>query len=178
MRLEKYCFYYGIYHNTLQDQLSSVVAKKLKCIFIHHKNPYLRLGPFRFEQKYHAPEIAILHEFLGKNEVSHILKRAEGNLKSTPFIDYDGPSNFSKERTSKIMYLNELFEKNMLTVSKKIEMVTQTYLKNEACASENYQIMNYGLGGKISPHVDSIGRQFQEKDNLSGTGNYDRMIQL
>ena len=76
------------------------------------------------------------------------------------------------------MYLNELFEKNMLTVSKKIEMVTQTYLKNEACASENYQIMNYGLGGKISPHVDSIGRQFQEKDNLSGTGNYDRMIQL
>ena len=33
-------------------------------------------------------------------------------------------------------------------------------MKEEQFASENYQIMNYGIGGRISMHLDSIGKIF------------------
>ena len=58
------------------------------------------------------------------------------------------------------MYVNELMFSQAMALSKKIEMVTKLQLKHEYYGSENFQIMNYGLGGKISPHVDSIGPNF------------------
>ena len=42
-----------------------------------------------------------------------------------------------------------------MALSRKIERATKFNLYNEKFASENYQIMNYGIGGTISPHVDS-----------------------
>jgi len=36
-------------------------------------------------------------------------------------------------------------------------------LYNEQFASENYQTMNYGIGGTISGHVDSMGIHYCTK---------------
>ena len=64
--------------------------------------------------------------------------------------------------------MNERLVPEAEAMSIKAEQITKLNLYNEQFASENYQIMNYGLGGKISPHVDSIGRQFQKNDFTSG----------
>ena len=53
------------------------------------------------------------------------------------------------------MYMNEHLVPEAMTISRKIERATKFNLYNEKFASENYQIMNYGIGGTISPHVDS-----------------------
>ena len=42
-------------------------------------------------------------------------------------------------------------------VSDRIEAAMRFKLYNEMYASENYQTMNYGIGGTISGHVDSLG---------------------
>ena len=55
------------------------------------------------------------------------------------------------------MYMNENLVKEAETISKNIELITKTYLKNDQYASENFQVMNYGIGGKISGHVDTVG---------------------
>ena len=54
-------------------------------------------------------------------------------------------------------------------ISNRIELVTGLNLYNEQFASENYQIMNYGIGGKITPHVDSIA--FKYDKNYSDATN-------
>ena len=140
--------------------MSPSVSKTLKCTQLHHSNPYLKMGPFKFEQKHYNPEIALLHDFVSVRESDNVKKLTKGNLITTPYITRGGENEFSKERTSKVMYLNELLVPEAMSVSKKIELATRFRLKHEHYASENYQVMNYGLGGKISPHVDSIGRNF------------------
>ena len=68
------------------------VTKLLKCTFIHHNQPYLKLGPFALEQKHQDPEIALLHDFISLEESENVKKLARGKLITTPYmiqcIDY------------------------------------------------------------------------------------------
>ena len=53
--------------------------------------------------------------------------------------------------------MSELKEDVARKVSDRIEAGMRFKLYNEMYASENYQTMNYGIGGTISGHVDSLG---------------------
>ena len=125
----------------------------------------MKLGPFKFEIKHQEPEIGLIHEFASLNETKSIQDRARGQTKSTPYGTYDGSSDFSKQRTSKVMYMNEKLEKEAMVLSKKIELATHFRLYQEDYASENYQVMNYGIGGKINIHMDEPGYNFSKYNN-------------
>ena len=55
------------------------------------------------------------------------------------------------------MYMNENLMKEAMKLSKNIEWATKFKLSKDQYASENFQVMNYGIGGKISGHTDSAG---------------------
>ena len=48
-------------------------------------------------------------------------------------------------------------------VSDRIEGAMRFKLYSEEFASENYQTMNYGIGGTISGHVDSMGKTWSKE---------------
>ena len=136
------------------------MIKKLWCHWLHHNNPYLKIGPFKMEVHHTDPEIAQLHDFVSQTEVDSIKDLVRGKMQSTPYFIKGSSERFSKERTSKIKYLNELIVPEAMTISKKIEQATRLKLYQDKFSSENYQVMNYGIGGKIAPHVDSFGQVF------------------
>merc|ERR1712226_190712 len=49
-----------------------------------------------------------------------------------------------------------------MDISKRIGLVTGLGLYHEQFASENYHILNYGIGGKISGHVDNKGPLYDD----------------
>ena len=53
--------------------------------------------------------------------------------------------------------MNEHKENAAKKLSDKIEKATRFRLYSDNLDSENYQVMNYGIGGTISGHVDSPG---------------------
>ena len=55
-------------------------------------------------------------------------------MKSTPYISKGDSKDFSKDRTSKVMYMNELLVPEAMAMSKKIELATQFQLKHEKFA--------------------------------------------
>ena len=146
----------------------------LKCVFIRHADPHLKLGPFKFELLHLAPEIGLIHEFVSKKEAETIKMLARGKMRSTPYISMDnGSQNYSKQRTSKVIYMNENLVPGCKTISNRIEWLTLMKMKHEIFASENFQIMNYGIGGKISAHVDAFGEIFTN----SSIGKFDSIKQ-
>ena len=145
--------------------------KDLKCVWLHYNNPYLWLGPFKFEFKHQNPEIALIHDFINEEEAQKIKMLARGRMKSTPYIVTGEGKGFSKQRTSKVMYLNEKLVPEAMVLSQRIEIATRLKLSHEQFASENFQIMNYGIGGKINAHVDSPGVIFA-KDYIDENGNF------
>ena len=147
-----------IYNYSLfQFERPPLMTKTLTCINMHHNDPYLKLGPFKFELLHSDPEIAVFHQLISVGESEDVKNLARGNLRSTPYIVNQKNEKFSKKRTSKVMYMNENLVKEAMVVSKKIEMATRFRLSYEKFASENFQVMNYGIGGKIDAHVDASG---------------------
>ena len=72
-------------------------------------------------------------------------------MKSTPFRDGKSSQekSYSKLRTSKVMYINEKLVPFMRPISRRITLATKFKMKEDPHASENFQIMNYGMGGRI-----------------------------
>ena len=85
-------------------------------------------------------------------------------MKTTPYQENGKDSSFSKARTSKVRYLNEKKWQVAMKISRRIEIITKFNICNEWFSSENYQVMNYGIGGKISQHYDSRGQIFGTND--------------
>ena len=106
----------------------------MNCSLLHHNDPYLKLGPFKFEIKHQEPEIGLIHEFASLNETKSIQYRARGQTKSTPYGTYDGSSDFSKQRTSKVMYMNERLVPEAEVITVKAQQITKLNLYNERFA--------------------------------------------
>ena len=129
---------------------------------MHHGNPYHRLGPFKYELLHLDPEIGLYHQLISVQESENVKDLARGKMRSTPYVVDSKNEPFSKSRTSKVMYMNEKLVKEAMAMSNKVEWATRFRLKDEKYGSENYQVMNYGIGGKITPHVDSPGVTLNE----------------
>ena len=132
-------------------------TRHLNCQWLHHDNPYLRLGPFKFEVHHTNPQVAELHDFISENMTDKVKDEARGKMKATPYVVGDKEEAYSKLRTSKVMYMNEKRVTLMMNVSNRIEKATRYRLTHEQYASENFQVMNYGIGGTINGHLDSSG---------------------
>ena len=122
------------------------LEKDLKCSFLHHNNPYLKLSPFKYEIHHQNPEIGVVHDFASAKELEVIKRNARGHMKSTPYVTGEVENAYSKLRTSKVTYMNEKIVKFIQPLSKRIGQVTKFRLKQEQYASENFQVMNYGIG--------------------------------
>ena len=93
-------------------------------------------------------------------------------MRATPYVTGKTENSYSKLRTSKVMYMNELLVPIAMTLSKKVTLVTKYRMKEETYASENFQVMNYGIGGRISGHLDSVGGNTQESSENAMYGGF------
>ena len=48
--------------------------KKLNCILLHHKNPFLKIGPFKYEFLSKEPSIGLVHDLMSNKVVEGIKK--------------------------------------------------------------------------------------------------------
>lgn len=78
----------------------------LKCGFIHHNNPYFRLGPFKLEVLNELPFVSMFHDFMHNAEMDHYKAFAKPKL----FRSVTGLADTqvkAKTRTSKQAWLAE-----------------------------------------------------------------------
>ena len=56
---------------------------KQKCSWLHHEDPYLRLGPFKFEVRQIVPARAVYHDLLSEKEMSYLVDYSTPRLSNT-----------------------------------------------------------------------------------------------
>ena len=57
-----------------------VKTKEVNCRLLHHRNPYLRLGPFKEEQKSERPYAVVFHDILSDIEMNYLVEESRPNL--------------------------------------------------------------------------------------------------
>ena len=126
----------------------------LSCLSLHYRNPYLKLGPFKYEPLSADPHIAILRDFYSPAECSGFVSRSRGRVHSTPYQTATTTEYFTSQRSSKRLHLMEEEFQPAAESSSRISLATGWVVGQEEAASDPYSVINYGLGGQIEVHVD------------------------
>ena len=80
--------------------LSNEIQKR--CRFLHHRNPYLKLGPFLEEQTSITPYSVVFHDFLTENEIQYLVIQAKPNLTISRSYDMvSGATNYQEIKSGK-----------------------------------------------------------------------------
>ena len=118
----------------------------LKSFFLHHGTPFLRLGPFKLEEKNRSPYVAVFHRFFHPKETNAFVKYASPDLERSETFVTEGNLGTSLSRTTKQVYVSENDTKfsEAGAVSDRINMATKLkarfWPKEE---SEEWQVVPY-----------------------------------
>ena len=128
--------------------------KKLRSFYLHHYDTYLKIGPFKLEEKNSSPFLVIFHDFFSHEELKAFIAYAQPRLeRSKHHIHIKGKTSeksVSLKRTSKQVWApNETSSEFIYAriVSKRIALAT---LQNTISGSggEQFQVScfpNYSI---------------------------------
>jgi prolyl 4-hydroxylase len=139
------------------------------CRHLHRGDPFLRLGPARLEVAATEPFIGLLHGLHSTVQAREVRAGARGRMKATPLTVAGRVEAYTGRRSSKVVYQSEALSPVLAAMSRTTERVTGLRLTGEKFASENWQVMNYGLGGTIRVHTDvQVDMKPWDDDDLFG----------
>ena len=139
-------------------KVGSVISR---CSWLHRYDPYLLLGPFKYEEIRRNPWVGILRQIATMFELGKVMEEArEAALVPTSLVHFRGGAYTEDvagtlRRTSKVTYRSEAVLPPLAAWTQRLELATGLSIAQHRMDSENYQIMNYGLGGAILTHRDT-----------------------
>ena len=163
------------------------------CRYLHHNDPYLKLGPFLEEQVSKIPYSVIIHNFLNEAEIQYLIDEARPGLSNQrSYVTNSGAINYNEINSGKVRrfvsktvqtWLSEaewpplvkfedwvgkryikILSPLLWRLNKKISLATQM-VTNTHWSTTNYQITNYGLGGLCESHIDPVGILEQDENH-------------
>ncbi|XP_017000435.2 prolyl 4-hydroxylase subunit alpha-1-like isoform X1 [Drosophila takahashii] len=146
---------------------------RLKCFYNFTTTPFLRLAPLKMEEIGLNPYVLLYHEVLSAREISMLISKATKNMKIAR-IHNRNPKNKNKGRTAKAYWF--IRKNNELTrrITRRIQDMTGFDLTD----SEEFQVINYGIGGHYLTHSDYFNfasSNYTEKINRQGKVLGDRI---
>ena len=72
------------------------LEKGLKCIFLTHGNPYLKIGPFKYEYLNKKPNVGFVHDLISYQEALNMKTNAKTKMRTTPYSTGDTQDEYSR----------------------------------------------------------------------------------
>ena len=101
-----------------QQMRSPLQNKRLRSFYVHHQTNYLKLGPFKLEEKSKSPFLAIFHDFFHEKELDQFIQYAQkSNMERSKHVSINKPTASqstsgkgfakSRKRTSKQIWAKD-----------------------------------------------------------------------
>ena len=156
-----------------------------KCGYLHHFDPYLKLGPYPIEMASTDPFVMVIHKLFSEKEMHYLVETSKPNLSRTRGKDAnnDGAKHeFRGGKKRRIVHktvqhwLDDVEYEQMLSepteldtswnytlksevlfkLTRRLEIATDLRIQGKYSAT-SYQTTNYGLGGLCETHIDPHG---------------------
>ncbi|XP_033213028.1 prolyl 4-hydroxylase subunit alpha-2-like [Belonocnema kinseyi] len=131
--------------------LHADIQKKLKCRYVDHGIPFLKIAPFKEEEAYLEPRIVVYHEVIYEEEIKTLKRLSESELEIAKTIDATtGESFVSEQRSAKSAWIEEGENEHLKLLNRRVEHLTGLTVKS----AEDLQVAYYDVGGYYIPHFD------------------------
>jgi len=98
------------------------------------------------------PYMVIYHDVVSERDIVSIINLSKSGLSRAKTYGADGALKEDPDRTTKGSWLNDEHE-----VIRKMTQLTQAMTNFALDKSEDFQVMNYGIGGYYGIHFDFLG---------------------
>jgi prolyl 4-hydroxylase len=156
-------------------------------------DPYLSLGPFLLEHKNKAgnyiaqvgtkiicqtwKNYSQIHDLMSDAEMDSIKSKTSEKVKATPHLT--GGKQMAFEHGYYSSYLSDRTDADLARLTRRLELATglAIYTPGRRYTADNYRVMKYGPGGKISLHLDAGSSNHQDHlltimDDMVGGGRF------
>jgi len=105
--------------NVNSENIQQKITTNHLCKFLHHMNPYLKLGPFLVEEKNKDPNIITIHKFMQSNEIKHFILSGSKDISRSKMGNTlkNQPGGGVLARTSQQGWVGERFYRFPITSS-------------------------------------------------------------
>ncbi|XP_051167902.1 prolyl 4-hydroxylase subunit alpha-1-like [Leptopilina boulardi] len=143
--------FYQHYNLLCNDKifLSNDIKKLLKCRYVHHDIPFLKIAPFKEEDIYLEPRVVMFHDVISEEEIDTMKDMSKHMLQGSEVEGVNG-SYSSQVRISETTWLIDDDHKHVKNVNRRVEDMTNLALDS----AEVLQITRYQVGGKYDVHYD------------------------
>ncbi|XP_063532118.1 prolyl 4-hydroxylase subunit alpha-1 [Cydia strobilella] len=141
--------------------ISSEIAKRLKCRYLTENHPFLRLAPFKVEQVYISPDVFVFHDVISDDEIQQIQDMSMPRFKRAVVHDpKTGELVPAHYRISKSAWLRDAEAAVVARLTRRVQRMTGL----DVGSAEELQVVNYGIGGHYEPHYD-FARKYENAFN-------------
>ncbi|KAK3612446.1 hypothetical protein CHS0354_032055 [Potamilus streckersoni] len=139
-----------------EGKRSQSVLSSLKCFSRQTKIPIYRA---KEEVLNYAPRVSLFYEVISDSEIKYLKEAAMNLLARSYIMGDDGKGALADMRVSQTAWLPESSHPIVDRLGRRIELITglSTRQYPHASHSEDFQILNYGIGGMYEPHPDWFG---------------------
>ena len=155
----------------------------LSCRFIHHRNAFLKLGPFKEEQMSEIPYLVLFHDILNETEMTYLVEKSKPTLtQARESVNHNFQNSADKSASERRSIqkairtnipeaewpglnsikdwsgkkYNKINHPLLWKLNNKVALATQLVTNVHGSATD-MQVTNYGLAGLCESHMDSNG---------------------
>ncbi|KAK3083014.1 hypothetical protein FSP39_011720 [Pinctada imbricata] len=138
---------------------SSKALAQLYCYWRTSAIPYLLV---KEEVVNNNPKITLFHDVINDAEIRFLQNISSSKIERSAVLrSFDGRvagGALTEGRVSQTAWLSDFEYPLLRKLSKRIEIITgmATEHKHRFCESEEYQVLNYGVGGMYESHLDPL----------------------
>ncbi|XP_001964685.3 prolyl 4-hydroxylase subunit alpha-2 [Drosophila ananassae] len=121
---------------------------RLMCYYNSSTTPFLRIAPFKTEQIGLDPYVVVFHDVLSPREISKLISLTDRKLVQA--VTVNKKSFKEMVRTAKAHWVYRGYQELTKRIYRRIHDMSGFELAD----AENFQIVNYGIGGHYGEHKD------------------------
>jgi prolyl 4-hydroxylase len=146
--------------------ISSKKSSQLTCRYVSH-HPSLIIAPVKEELLHDNPKIWLYHDVITEDQISYIKYHGKFRLHRSGIFDDELGGIESDIRISHTGWMSDEEFPEMSKLKNLVSAVTKLSLN----VSEEWQIVNYGIGGQYESHVDHNERCADDKFDESNVSS-------
>ncbi|XP_074646484.1 prolyl 4-hydroxylase subunit alpha-1-like [Tubulanus polymorphus] len=166
------------YEALCRGDIEHVSSPDLKC---YHQRTQIPYRPADVEVVNVDPYVALVHRTIHPNEIKAVKELALLSFARSHVLATEEVHSISENRISESAWLEDDLddpEDLISKLSRRVEHLTglSTLLRDRKSPCEDFQVLNYGIGGMYEPHhdfydIDAFERYGDKDSKVFGSGN-------
>lgn len=140
--------------------------EELSRLYCYYKETEIPIYRVKVEMANLQPKVFLFHDVISEYEMNFMKNASTPKLERSVVLHETNAQGPAESRISRTAWLLDTDYPLLQKISKRVKLITglETEYKSRFSNAEQYQVLNYGIGGMYRPHIDPLNTRAYDKN--------------